>query len=189
MSLEEPRGPYVFDTCAESWLARSDSQEVQSWLIGYLERYPLFVSAVTVIERLNGYNLALRKADGQKQDLLRQRRASYVGDPERVLAMDLSVAAIAAELLAWVPDPPSPPKRSHLGAESRAARLARWRFDVIVAATALANRLPVMHNNPEDFEALRMVLEINPERLDGVGPLDLFRCTRIGSRQRSSAGR
>jgi len=187
MSDEDPQGPFLFDTSAESWLARTDSPEVQRWLIEYVARHPVLVSAVTVIERLNGYNLALRRASPATRELLQRRRAAYVGDPSRVLAMDVTVAAAAAELLALVPDPPSPPKRSHQLAESRSDRLARWRFDTLVAATALVNRMPLMHNNPEDFEALRMAIEIQPERLGGVGPLELYRCTRIGARQRAQA--
>jgi len=178
---EEPLGPFVFDASAESWLARSESPEVQHWLVSFLERHPTYVSAVTVIERLNGYNLALKKAPAGSRDRLNQRRASYVGDPSRVLVLDLAVAAAAAELLALVPDPPSPPKRSHQLAESRSDRLARWRFDTMVAATALVNRMPLMHNNPEDFEALRTVIEIGPERLGGLGPLELYRCTWLAT--------
>jgi len=49
---EEPLGPFVFDASAESWLARSESPEVQHWLVSFLERHPTYVSAVTVIERL-----------------------------------------------------------------------------------------------------------------------------------------
>jgi predicted nucleic acid-binding protein len=186
---EDPQGPYLFDTSAESWLARSEAPEVQRWLFEYIGRHPLYVSAVTVVERLNGYNLALRKAAPEARERLYQRRASYVGDPDRVLSLDVAVAAASAELLAMVPDPPSPPKRSHQAAESRADRLARWRFDTIVAATALVNRLPLMHNNPEDFESLRMAIEIRPDRVGGLGPLELFRCTRLGMKQRSLAAR
>jgi len=191
---DEPSGPFVFDTSAESWLARSESADVKAWFIGYAARHPIFVSAITVVERLNGYNLAIRKSDDEgRQRLLRQRRASYVGDPMRVLPVDIAVAAAAAELMALVPDPPTPPKRSHQLSESRADRLARWRFDTIVAATALVNRMPVLHNNPEDFESLRMALEIAPpDRLGGLGPLELYRCTRIGNvsaaRQRAAGG-
>jgi predicted nucleic acid-binding protein len=190
-AVDDPLGPFVFDTSAESWLVRSGVPEVQQWMISYLERHPVFVSAITVVERLNGYNLALRRATApEDRDRLKKRRADYVGDPTRVLPVDVAVAAAASELMALVPDPPSPPKRSHQAAESRSDRLARWRFDVMVAATALVNRMPVMHNNPEDFEALRMAIEIAPERLGGLGPLDLYRCTRIGAgRVRASAGR
>ena len=186
---EEPSGPFVFDTSAESWLARAESPDVQRWLIGYLERHPVYVSAVTVIERLTGYNLAIRRATEEGRGRLVSRRAVYVGDPGRVLPVDIAVAATSAELLSLVPDPPSPPKRSHRAAESRSDRLARWRFDTVVAATALVNRMALLHNNPEDFEALRMAIEIEPERLPGMGPLNLLRCTRVGSAERRAAGR
>jgi hypothetical protein len=38
-------------------------------------------------------------------------------------------AVVAAELMAAVPDPPTPPRRSHKLAESRQQRLSRWRVD------------------------------------------------------------
>lgn len=181
---EEPLGPFVFDTSAESWLARADSPEIQRWFVGYLERHPVYISAVTVIERLNGYHRALRLAESpESKARLQGQSRSYVGDPNRVLPVDVAVAAASAELLAMVPDPPSPPKRSHRAAESRADRLARWRFDAVVAATALVNRMPLMHDNPADFETLRTMIEIHPSRLPGLGPLDLYRCTRLGARR------
>lgn len=172
--------PFVFDTSAESWLARSTEESVRAWFIAYMERHPVLISAVTVIERLSGYNSAMRQADSDDARIrLGQRRAGYVGNPNRVLPVDATVAAISAELLALVPDPPTPPRRTHRAAETRSDRQARWRFDCLVAATALANRIPLMHNNPEDFETLRMAIEIDPARLPGLGPLELFRCTRI----------
>lgn len=172
--------PCVFDTSAESWFARADHPDVQAWFIRYLELHPVYVSAVTVIERMTGYNLAMRQAFSDEARLrLGIRRAAYIGDPNRVLPVDAAVAAVAAELMALVPDPPSPPRRTHRAAESRSDRLARWRFDCLVAATALTNRLAVMHNNPQDFEALRTALEIDPGRLPGFGPLNLLRCTRV----------
>lgn len=186
---EEPSGPCLFDTSAESWFARAEAPEVQQWLAGYMERHPVYVSAITVIERLNGYNLAIRQAPPERVAALRHRRATYVGEPERVLPVDVAVSYASAELLAMVPDPPSPPKRSHKAVESRADRLARWRFDVLIASTALVNRMPLLHNNPEDFEALRSAIEIRPERLGGLGPLSLYRCIRIGSRPRTFAAR
>lgn len=172
--------PCVFDTSAESWFARNEAPEVQSWFGRYLELHPVFVSAVTVIERMTGYNLAIREAaTSEARDRLGQRRSAYIGDPNRVLPVDATVAAVAAELLVMVPDPPTPPRRTHRAAESRNDRLARWRFDCLVAATALTNEMTVMHNNPQDFEALRTALEIDPARLPGLGPLNLLRCTRV----------
>jgi hypothetical protein len=69
--------------------------------------------------------------------------------------------------------------------------LARWRFDTVVAATALVHRMPLLHDNTKDFEALRVAIEIDPARLPGLGPLELLRCTRIGAAAavRSATGR
>lgn len=180
--IEGPPGPFVFDTSAESWLARTEDPAARQWYQSYLQRHLPYVSAVTVLERLQGYSLAISRArDPGTVDRLVRHRSDYPGDPERVLPMDLTVSAVAAELLVLLPDPPSPPKRTHAAAESRADRLARWRFDLIVAATALANRMPLIHDNPVDFEAIRTTLEIQPGRLPGLGPLDLVRCVRLGS--------
>lgn len=185
-----PAGPFVFDTSAESWLVRQDSEEVRGWLIRYLESHPVYISAITVVERLTGYSAAIaRAASDEDRSPLRARRAAYPGDPNRVLPIDAIVAAVAAELMAIVPDPPSPPRRSHRAVESRADRLARWRFDCLVAATALVNGLPLMHNNPGDFETLRMALEMDPARLPGFGPLSLYRCTRLAPGSTGSAVR
>ncbi len=182
-------GPFVFDTSAESWFARTTDAAARQWFTSYTERDHVWVSAVTVLERFTGYSTALSRAvDGAQALRLQRYRASYPGDPERVLPLDLTVAAVAAELLALIPNPPSPPKRTHRAAETRADRLARWRFDVVVAATALANRMPLMHDNPEDFETIRSVLEMRPDRLPGLGPLDLVRCIRAGDAWRLSAG-
>lgn len=183
-------GPFVFDTSAESWLTRQDSEQVRGWLIRYLESHPVYVSAITVVERLTGYSVAIARAGtDEDRSRLRARRASYPGDQNRVLPVDAIVAAVAAELMAIVPDPPTPPKRTHRAVETRADRLARWRFDCLVAATALVNGLPLMHNNPGDFETLRMALEIDPARLPGFGPLSLYRCTRLAPGTTTAAAR
>jgi hypothetical protein len=83
---------------------------------------------------------------------------------------------VAGELMALVPDPPTSPKRTHRAAESKSERLARWRFDVIVAATAMVNGLTLVHNNPADFETIRGSVETHPERFPNTGPLHLVRC-------------
>ena len=55
-------------------------------------------------------------------------------------------------------------------------RLARWRFDVIIAATALVSGMRLVHNNAADFEAIRGAIEISPERFPVTGSLELVRC-------------
>ena len=57
---------------------------------------------------------------------------------------------------------------------SELERLRRWRFDILIAATALVAGLPLVHHNPEDFESLRRVVERWPDRFPGVGPLNLI---------------
>jgi hypothetical protein len=78
-----------------------------------------------------------------------------------------------------VPDPPTPPRHSHHLSESRQDRLARWRFDGMIAATALVTRMPLIHNNAADFEAVRGAIERSPARFPGLGPLELIRCSSL----------
>ena len=58
-------------------------------------------------------------------------------------------------------------------------RLARWRFDGLIAATALVAGMPLVHNNAADFEAIRSGIECAPERFPRLGPLELLRCTSL----------
>lgn len=177
--MENFSGPGVFDTSAESWLSRSKEPEVQAWLLDYMGRHPVYVSAATVLERLYGFNKAIAICEAGRRPHLLAGRSAYIGDSGRVLPMDVAVSAIAAELLLLVPQPPSPPRKSHAATETRSDRLARWRFDAVIAATAIVHKLPLIHNNPIDFETLRMAVEVEPEKLGYLGPLQLVRCTRL----------
>jgi len=56
-----------------------------------------------------------------------------------VWPVDGAVAVVTGELMALVPDPPTPPRRSHKLTEPRQKRLSRWRFDQMIAATALVS--------------------------------------------------
>ena len=49
----------------------------------------------------------------------------------------------------------------------------------MIAATALVYNLPLIHNNPQDFESLRALIERLPERFPGVGPLNLISVKRL----------
>jgi len=98
---------------------------------------------------------------------------------DAVIAIDTAIAVVAGEVIALIPDPPTPPRRSHRLAESRQERLARWRFDCIIAATALVAALPLVHNNAADFEAIRGAIERSPDRFPGLGPLELIRCSLL----------
>ena len=96
-----------------------------------------------------------------------------------MLPVDSTVAVVAGEIFALIPEAPTPPRRSHRLAESRQERLARWRFDGFIAATALVAGLPLVHNNASDFEAIRSAIERSPERFPGLGPLELIRCSLL----------
>jgi predicted nucleic acid-binding protein len=64
-------------------------------------------------------------------------------------------------------------------AESRQERLVRWRFDGMIAATALVTRMTLIHNNAADFESIRGAIERSPERFPELGPLELIRCDSL----------
>jgi predicted nucleic acid-binding protein len=172
-------GPFLFDTSAESWLARAGNHGATDWMRAYLSRHEVHVSAVTVLERIRGYSLLWHIADRSRREQIESARIAYLSRPARVLPLDSAVAVVAAELMAVVPDPPTPPRRSHKLAESRQERLSRWRFDQMIAATALVARLRLVHNNAADFEPLRMSVERDPEGFPGLGPPELVRCPAL----------
>lgn len=170
-------GPFLFDTSAEIWLAREPVG--RQWLLQYARRHLVYVSAVTVMERLAGYGLAIDQASPDRVRLLTAMRDAYDQNPSRVLPVHQGVAAAAAEILRLTPVPPSPAITSHRHQESKATRVARWRFDVIIAATALVWGLPLIHENARDFEAIRKAVAAYPERLPGLGALVLIRSTAL----------
>ena len=90
--------------------------------------------------------------------------------------LDGAIGIVAGEIMALLPNPPTPPRRAHLLAESRQERLVRWRFDGMIAATALVTRMTLIHNNAADFESIRGAIERAPERFPKMGPLALIRC-------------
>ena len=162
--------PGLFDTSAESWLHHNAaSVKVQQWLDTYLARHEMQMSAITVLERVRGYARLSR---------FREREA-YLQTLGRVWPVDTGVTMAAAEILALAPEPPSPPRRTPRMVESRAGRLSRWRFEVMIASTALVTGMPLMHDNAVDFEAVRSVVERTPERFPGVGSLGLIRVGRV----------
>jgi hypothetical protein len=60
--------PLLFDTSAEGWLARTQSSGALSWVREYLSQHQVHVSAVTVMERVRGYSLLWRRADGARRE-------------------------------------------------------------------------------------------------------------------------
>ncbi|MGP0074097.1 MAG: hypothetical protein ACLPWF_19465 [Bryobacteraceae bacterium] len=81
-----------------------------------------------------------------------------------------AVAVVAGEIIAILPDPPTAPRQSHRMVESRQERLARWRFDELIAATALVSGLPLIYNNAADFESIRSAIEKSPARFLAWAP-------------------
>ena len=177
--IDPASGPLLFDTSAESWLARSQRPEVIAWVRDYLARYQVHISAVTVLERVRGYALLWRRVKAGRRAHVESLRIAYLDRLGIVWPVDAALAALAGEIMALIPDPPTPPKRSHQRAESRGERLARWRFDTIIAATSLVVNMPLVHNNAADFEAIRSAIERSPGRFPGLGPLELIRCTLL----------
>jgi len=173
-------GPFLFDTSAESWLARTVQPAAEDWLHEYLSGHRVHISAVTILERIRGYSLLWRRAqDPARRAYIEAARIAYLSETGKVWPLDSAVAVVAGEIMALLPDPPTPPKRSHQLAESRPERLSRWRFDCIIAATALVAGLPLVHNNPADFESIRSATERSPERFPNLGPLQLMRCASL----------
>lgn len=172
-------GPFLFDTSAESWLGRSGQAGVREWMRAYLSHYEMQLSAVTVMERIRGYSLLWRRAEEGGREHIERVRIAYLANLGRVWSLDGAIAVVAGEIMALLPDAPTPPRRSHQLAESRQERLARWRFDVMIAATALVARMPLIHNNAADFESIRSAIERFPGRFPNLGPLELIRCASL----------
>jgi predicted nucleic acid-binding protein len=172
-------GPFLFDTSAESWLGRAQRSEVVEWMRGYLFHHEIHISAVTVMERVRGYSLLWRRAELDKRERIEAARVAYLTNLGRVVPLDGAVAVVAGEIMALLPEPPTPPRRSHRLTESRQERLTRWRFDGMIAATALVARLPLIHNKASDFEPIRSAIENAPLRFPNLGPLELIRCASL----------
>ncbi len=173
--------PFLFDTSAESWLGRSERPEVRQWLREYLLHHEIHISAVTVTERIRGYALLWRRSEAINRERIEAARVAYLANLGKVEPLDGAAAVVSGEIMALIPEPPTPPRRSHRLMESRQERLARWRFDGMIAATALITRLALIHNNAADFEAIRSAIERAPERFPSLGPLELIRCGSLAS--------
>src|SRR5260370_34800574 len=88
-------GPFLLDTSAESWLARSNDSMVRDWFRAYLSLHQVHVSAVTVIERIRGYALLSRRAQEQRRETIEGARLAALRQlghvwprdtPDRVVA-------------------------------------------------------------------------------------------------------
>jgi len=172
-------GPFLFDTSAESWLARSRDAAVRGWFRDYLSMHQVHVSAVTVVERIRGYALLARRAPHHRLEAIETARVAYLSELGRIWPLDGAIGIVAGEVMAILPSPPTPPRRAHQLVESRQERLVRWRFDAMIAATALVTRMTLIHNNAADLESIRGAIERSPERFPALGPLDLIRCDSL----------
>ena len=112
-------GPFLFDTSAESWLARAQQPAVQNWLRQYLAAHQIYVSAVTVLERSRGYALLWRSVAEERRSAIETRRVTYLrltgGASLRLIRQ---LAMVAGEIMALIPQLPTPPRKSHGLAES-----------------------------------------------------------------------
>src|ERR1035441_7148107 len=104
-----------------------------------------------------------RRSAPEDRGRIEVARVAYLSQLGNVLPVDTAVAVVAGEIIALIPEAPTPPHRSHRLAESRQERLSRWRFDGFIAATALVAGIPLVHNNASDFEAVRRAIERSPE--------------------------
>jgi predicted nucleic acid-binding protein len=172
-------GPFLFDTSAESWLARSQDSAVKGWFRGYLSLHEVHVSAVTVVERVRGYAHLWRRAREGQRERIEAARIAYLSALGRVWPLDGAVGVVAGEIMALLPHAPTSPRQAHQLAESRQERLVRWRFDCMIAATALVAGMKLIHHNPADFESIRSAIERSPERFPKLGPLELIRCDSL----------
>ena len=175
----------VFDTSAESYLSPAQSHAEAEWLLRYAALFPIYVVVSSVVERARGFFLARdRSAPPRRVELeryLMECARSIRAVPSRVLDLTGDIGFLSAQFMSMLPAPPSPPRHSLRGTESRQDRRSRWRFDIMIAATALVHDLPLIHNNPQDFEPLRGLIETVPERFPGVGPLNLISVKRLAA--------
>ena len=103
--LDPASGPFLFDTSADGWFARQKTPPAQEWMMRYLERYPVHVSAMTVFERVRGYALLARDESPSKLFVVERARLDYLADLGSVWPVDQGVASIAAEICALLRQP------------------------------------------------------------------------------------
>jgi len=81
-------------------------------MLDYLNRHPKHVSAMTILERVGGYALLWRRGAEEKRPAIEISRTSYLEQVRHVWPVDASVAVVAGEIMALLPDPPTPPRRA-----------------------------------------------------------------------------
>jgi predicted nucleic acid-binding protein len=152
---------------------------VQAWFREYLSLNQMHISAVTVVERIRGYALLSRRVPEKHRERIEDARVAYLGELGRVWPLDSAAAIVSGEMMALLPHPPTAPRRAPKLVELRPERLVRWRFDGMIAATALVAGMKLIHNNAADFEPIRSAIEKSPQRFPNLGPLELVRCNSL----------
>ncbi|HEY3936806.1 MAG TPA: PIN domain-containing protein [Bryobacteraceae bacterium] len=99
-------GPFLFDTSAESWLARSRDPAVTAWFREYLSLHPVHVSAITIVERIRGYALVYRRAEKERQQGIEAARVTYLSELRQVWPIDSATAVVTGEIMALRPHRP-----------------------------------------------------------------------------------
>src|ERR1017187_3482684 len=148
--VDPAAGPFLFDTSAEGWLARNASPDVVRWLYEYLGLHQFSVSAVTVTERIRGYSMLWRRSGEGARGRIEVARVAYLSQLGNVLPVDTAVAVVAGEIIALIPEAPTPPRRSHRLAESRQERPAPWGVDGGVAGAGRVGGVPPGPNKAND---------------------------------------
>lgn len=138
--------PVLVDSDTLSELSRGRTRVVEQ-VRRYLEQNGrLTISAISVLERIRGYQLALRA--GQAFELQLQQFRAFAASC-RVLPVDSVVVSQAA--LIWA----ALPARSRTGIG-----------DILIAATAIAHGMPVASRNLKDFGRIAELEGIELEIVD-----------------------
>jgi predicted nucleic acid-binding protein len=139
-------GPVLLDSDTLSELCRGNRRVVDR-ARSYLETNGrLTTSAVTVFERLRGYERAIR--EGKPFERQRQSFEALVAACV-VLPFDNEAAAVAAKIWGRVVRS----LRSHLG-------------DILIASVAISRQLPLATRNRRDFDALAKGAELDLHLVD-----------------------
>ena len=181
--MKPAAGPFLFETAALGYLARAAEKGAARWFRKYCDLFPVYVSAATVTEQLRGYALLLERAAPHRRTDIEAARDRYL---ERLASCAVTVvpfnartAMLAAQLTVLVPFAPHPPYRAAGLVESRPDRLARWRAQVQIAATALGCGMRLIHDNARDYESIRDLVKEFPARFPGVGAPEFLRARSL----------
>jgi predicted nucleic acid-binding protein len=175
--------PCLFETHALGYLARSEGKPAR-WFRRYAGFYPVFLAAATVTEQVRGYALLLERAGPDRYPAIEAARDAYLerlaSGAAAVVPVTAAEALAAAQLAVLIPFSPNPPRRAPFLVESRQDRLARWRAQISIAATALATGMPLIHDSPADYAPATALVERFPERFPGIARPRFVWARRLG---------